>query len=63
VLEERYGRICTGSDKSNARRGLSLLDLVLRNATFQDAATGITDDNLAAAMQRTDTRRIRRKQS
>jgi hypothetical protein len=65
VLEERYGKICKfrGSDKSNVKRGLSSLDLVFRNATFPDAAADTTDDNLAAAMQRTDTRRIRRKQS
>jgi hypothetical protein len=65
VLEERYGKICTfrGSDKSNTKRGLCSLDLIFRNATFQDAAAELTDDNLAAAMQRTDTRWIRRKQS
>jgi hypothetical protein len=65
VLEGRYGKSCTfrGSDKSNAKRGLSSLDLVFRNATFPDSAAETTDDNLAAAMQRTDTRQIRRKQS
>ena len=60
VLEGRYGKSCTfrGSDKSNAKRGLSSLDLVFRNSAAETA-----DDNLAAAMQRTDTRQIRRKQS
>jgi hypothetical protein len=65
VLEERYGKICTfrGSYKSNTKRGRARSISSFATQTFPDAAAELTDDNLAAAMQRTDTRRIRRKQS